>query len=97
MSHSFKVGDRVHCYHPDLIDTVRGRKATITQAEGRTISAYVDDVQNPSKRGWSFNPDHLKLVNEEPTDEEIAALFGLNGPCPHCSGTGRAANMKGSR
>lgn len=88
----FKEGDRVFCFHSDLIETVRGRYATVTRAnpDGGTLMAYVDGIGNPSRAGYSFNPIHLELIETEPTDEEIAKLFGLKPPCPHCNGTGVA-------
>lgn len=74
----YKVGDRIDCYHSDLIEGVRGRHATVTKINpSGGLSAMVDDIRNPTSYGYNFNLRHIKPLVEEPTEDEIAELFKL--------------------
>lgn len=78
MSNPYKVGDRIDCFHPDLINGVRGKEATVTAITNENrLYAYVDGASNPSSRGFSFSTKNIRPVSVEPTDDEIAALFGV--------------------
>lgn len=77
----FKVGDRILCTGKHLIPEVKDRKGTVTKVESSfSVYAMIDDVRNPSPDGWCFNPDNIELDIPEPTEDEIAALFGVKSP-----------------
>ena len=74
--HIYKPGDRIELFHANLIDTVRGKIATVTvgnEGGASYVRGHADDTKSPSADGWSFRTD----LAAEPTEDEIAALFGV--------------------
>lgn len=79
------MGDRVKADdHPHLGDEFRNQVGTIIEighgtTSHRWVKVDLDEVAPPAMSdGWDFAPERLSLVVEgEPSEEEIAALFGL--------------------
>lgn len=87
----FKVGDRVKSdAHPHLSGQFQNQTGTVIDigtgtTSARWIQVDLDEVASPSNEiGWGFAPERLTIIDEAPTDEEIADLFGLAPKCPTC-------------
>lgn len=77
---NFQPGDRVRSTDSKHIDVrFHNQPGTVVETQDNYIHVNLDNIPKPNDRvnAWSFKADTLVHEDPGPTDEEIAALFGL--------------------
>lgn len=82
----FKVGDRVRANN-EVRTPLKNQVGVVDSIEANRIWVKFDVPEHPGP--FYFTEPHyyrLTLLDVEPTEDEIAALFGLKPviPCPTC-------------